>query len=103
MDPDADLDPATFIVDLQDAKKTNLKKSFSAFLFLKVRTFTPFQKKPQNSRNQGFSYIFCLMREGSGAGAGSESIHLTNGSGSGSRRPGTEFRYVSATLHLTIK
>jgi hypothetical protein len=32
-------------------------------------------------RNQGFSYYFCLMIEGSG------SIPLTNGSRSGSRRP----------------
>ncbi len=42
-----------------------------------------FKKKSQNSRNQGFSYYFCLMIEGSGSG----SIPLTNGSGSGSRRP----------------
>ena len=39
----------------------------------------------QNSRNQGFSYYFCLMIEGPGAGVGSGSIPLTNGSGS--RRP----------------
>jgi hypothetical protein len=32
MDPD----PAIFIIDLQDAKKTNLKKSFPAYYFLKV-------------------------------------------------------------------
>jgi hypothetical protein len=33
MDPD----PAVFVIDLQDAnKKTNLKKSFSAYYFLKV-------------------------------------------------------------------
>jgi hypothetical protein len=36
-------------------------------------------------RNQGFSYYFCLVIEGSGFGAGSGSIPLTNGSGSGSR------------------
>jgi hypothetical protein len=35
----------------------------------------------QKSRNQSFSYYFCLMIKGSG------SIPLTNGSGSGSRRP----------------
>jgi hypothetical protein len=29
------------------------------------------QKKSQNSRNQGFSYYFCMMKEGSGSGAGS--------------------------------
>jgi hypothetical protein len=26
-------------------------------------------KKSQNSRNQGYSYYFCLMMEGSGAGS----------------------------------
>ncbi len=47
------------------------------------------EKKSQNRRNQGFSYYFCLMFEGSrsGSGSGSGSIPLTNGSGSGSRRP----------------
>ncbi len=35
------------------------------------------QKESQNSRNQGFSYYFCMMTEGSG------SIPKTNGSGSG--------------------
>jgi hypothetical protein len=35
----------------------------------------------QNSRNQGFSYYFCLKIEGSGSGSGS--MPLTNGSGSG--------------------
>ncbi len=43
--------------------------------------------KLQNSRNQGFSYYFCLMIEGSG------SRPLTNGSGS--RRTKT---YRSTTL-----
>ncbi len=38
-------------------------------------------KNSQNSKNQGFSYYFCLMIEGSG------SVPLTNGSGS--RRPKT--------------
>jgi hypothetical protein len=36
-------------------------------------------KESQNSRNQGFSYYFCMMIEGFGAG----SIPLTSGSGSG--------------------
>ncbi len=38
------------------------------------------KRKSQNSRNQGFSYYFCLLMEGSG------SIPLTNGSGFGSGR-----------------
>jgi hypothetical protein len=38
MDPDADLDPATaiFVIDLQEANRKRIKKSFSAFFFLKV-------------------------------------------------------------------
>ncbi len=40
-------------------------------------------KRAQCSRNQGFSYYFCLVIEGSGSG----SIPLTNGSRSGSRWP----------------
>ncbi len=81
MDPD----PAIFIIDLQDAKKNLLKNKFFCLLFFES-TFTSFfkdkkSKKSQNSRNQGFSYCFCLMIEGSG------SIPLTYGSGSGSRRP----------------
>jgi hypothetical protein len=37
MDPDPDPDPSIFIIDLQDAnKKQILKKSFSAFYFLKA-------------------------------------------------------------------
>jgi hypothetical protein len=42
----------------------------------------------QNSRNQGISYYFCWMIEGSGSGL----IPLTNGSGSGS---GTTFLCTS--------
>jgi len=37
-------------------------------------------KKSQNSRNQSFSYYFCLMIEGSGSGSVSGSVYLTNGS-----------------------
>jgi hypothetical protein len=34
MDPDADSDPAIFVIDLQDAnKKLNLKKSFLLIIF----------------------------------------------------------------------
>ena len=47
------------------------------------------QKESQNSRNQGFSYYFCIIIEGSEsrAGSGSESKPLTSESGSGSWRP----------------
>ncbi len=61
----------------------------SAYYFLKVHlhTFSKIksQKESKKSRNQGFSYYFYMMIEGSRAGSGS--IPLTNESGSGSGRP----------------
>jgi hypothetical protein len=77
---DPDPDPAIFVIDLQDAsKKLIFNTIFSAYYFLKVHLhlFSKIksQKEPQNSRNQGFSYYFCTMIEGSG------SIPLTSGSG----------------------
>ncbi len=53
--------------------KYQFKKSFSAWYFFEG-TFTSFfkdknQKESQNSRNQGFSYYFCLMIVGSGSGS----------------------------------
>ncbi len=53
--------------------------------------------KSQNSRNQDFSYYFCLMTEGSGSG----SIPLTNKSGSGSRRP-KNLRIQRIRIHNTV-
>jgi hypothetical protein len=83
MDPD----PAIFVIDLQDAnKKLIFTTIFSAYCFLKVHLHHFSQKESQNSRNQGFSYYFPMVVEGSGSG----SIPLANGSGSG-----------SATLFLT--
>ena len=79
MDPD----PAIFVIDLQDANKKIffLILFFSDYYFLKVHLhhFSKIksQKESQNSRNQGFSYYFCMMIEGSG------SIPQTNWSGSG--------------------
>ncbi len=65
----------------------NHQKTNFFFLLLFEGTFTSFFKDKKsnshNSRNQGFSYYFCLLIEGSGSG----SIPLTNGSGSGSGRP----------------
>jgi hypothetical protein len=60
---------------------SEVKKTFFAYYFLEVHLhhFSKIKsnKKSQNSRNQGFSYYFCLMKEGSG------SVPLTNGAGSG--------------------
>jgi hypothetical protein len=107
-----DPDPAIFVIDLQDAsKKLIFSIIFSAYYFLKVHLhhFSKIksQKESQNRRNQGFSYYFCMMIDGSGAGAGS--IPLTSGSGSGSRRPkniwirirNTGSAVVCSTIHCT--
>jgi hypothetical protein len=92
MDPGSDPDPAIFVIDLQDAsKKLIFNTFFSAYFFLKLHLhhFSKIKspKESQNSRNQGFSYYFCMMIEGTGsgsrAGSGSGSIPLTSGSGSG--------------------
>ncbi len=52
-----------------------------SIIFSKIKS----QKESQNGSNQGFSYYFCMMTEGSGSGstAGSGSIPMTSGSGSG--------------------
>jgi hypothetical protein len=62
-------------VGLQDAsKKLIFNTIFSAYYFLKVHLhhFSKIkrQKESQNRRNQGFSYYFCMMIEGSGSGSG---------------------------------
>ncbi len=68
---------------------------FSAYYCLKVHLHNfpkkKSQKESQNSRNQGFSYYFCMMTEGSG------SKPLTNGSGSG--RP--KNRWIRIRIHNT--
>ncbi len=77
------------------AKNKFFNTIFSTYDFLKLHlphfSKIKIQKESQNSRNQGFSYFFCMMIEGSGsgsrAGSGSGSIPLTSGSGSGSWRP----------------
>ncbi len=66
------MDPAIFVIDLQDdSKKLIFNTIFSAYYFLKVHLhhFSKIrsQKESQNSRNQGFSYFFCMMIEGSGS------------------------------------
>jgi hypothetical protein len=64
MDPD----PAIFVIDA--SKKLIFNTIFSAYYFLKVHLhhFSKIksQKESQNSRNQGISYYFCMMIEGSG-------------------------------------
>ncbi len=104
MDPDPD--PAIFVIDLQDvSKKLIFNTIFSAYYFLKVHLhhFSKIksQEESQNRRNQGFSYYFCMMIEGSGSGAGSGagSIHLTSGSGSG-RPKNMWIRWIRIRLRI---
>jgi hypothetical protein len=63
--------------------KTPTKNYLKNFLKVHIHQFskTKSPKEVKNSKNQGFSYYYCLMIEGSG------SIPLTSGSGSG--RPKT--------------
>jgi hypothetical protein len=67
MDPDADPDPAIFVSDLQDVNKVFLLINFLRYIYIIFQRYKVI-KKSQNSRNQCFSYYFCLMIEGSGSG-----------------------------------
>jgi hypothetical protein len=96
MDPDADPDPAIFVLDLQDAnKKLILKQVFLLITFdgtcTIVHHFSKI-KSQKRSRNQGFSYYFCLVIEGSG------SIALTTGSRFGSGSATLVLTYVVLTI-----
>jgi hypothetical protein len=89
------------------AKNLFLNTIFSAYYFLKLHLqhFSKIKspKESQNSRNQGFSYFFCMMIEGSGSGAGSGSgsIHLTSGYGTGSGRPeNTWIRWIRIRIRI---
>ncbi len=64
------------------------------------------QKESHNSRNQGFSYYFCMMREGAGSGSESESgsIPLTNGFESGYGRPKNMWiRWIRIRFRIRIR
>ncbi len=81
-----------FVTDPQDAsKKLIFITILSAYYFLKVHLhhFSKIksQKESQYSRNQGFSYYFCMMIDAWWSGSGSGSGSIPHGSGSGSVRP----------------
>ncbi len=74
MDPDLDLDPAIFVIYLQDAnKKEILLTKCSAYYFLKVHLhhFSKIKSQKKAQRNQSFSYYVWKMIEGSGSEPGS--------------------------------
>ncbi len=86
---------AIFVSDLQAVNEKLFFFSYFFCFLLFDGTFTSFRykitKKSQNSRNQCFSYYFCLMIEGSWSG----SVSLTNGSGWGGLKhmdPGIRIR-----------
>jgi hypothetical protein len=94
------------------AKNKFFNTIFSAYAFLKLYLHhfskIKIQKDSLNSRNQGFSYYFCMMIEGSGsgsrAGSGSGSIPLTSGSGSGSWRPkNTWIRWIRIRIRIRVR
>ncbi len=97
MDPDPDPGSGSFYFRHWPSRcqqKNNFFNTiFTAYDFLKLHLHNfwkiKIQKESHKSRNQGFSYYFSMMIEGSGSGAGSGSgsIPLTSGSGSGSWRP----------------
>jgi hypothetical protein len=70
LEPELDADPVIFVLhDVQDVNKKIIFQKKVLGLLLFEGTFTSFFKviwKLQNSRNQCFSYYFCLMIEGSG-------------------------------------
>jgi hypothetical protein len=78
MDPD----PA-IVIDLQDAtKKLIFNANFSDYYSLKVHLhhFSKIKsrKESQNSRNQCYSYYFCMIIEGSGSRAGRIRMHTSD-------------------------
>ncbi len=89
-------------------QKTNiLIQFFSAYYFLKLHLhhFSKIKSQTEslNSRNQSFSYYFCMMIEGSGsgstAGSGSGYIAVTSGSGSG-RPKNTRIRWIRIRIWI---
>ncbi len=90
-------------------QKTNFfKKDFLLIYFLKVHLhyFLRYKvkKKSNISRNQGFSYYFCLVIEGSGSGGDRRTrigIHISD-FGSGSRRP-KNIRILRIRIRIRIR
>ncbi len=73
------------------------KTIFSAYYFLKLHShhFSKIksQKESLNNRNQGFSYYFCMIIEGSGSGSGSGSGRLKN----------TWIRWIRIRIRIRIR
>jgi hypothetical protein len=64
MEPDSVSDPAIFVIDLQDAnKKTNLKKIFSAFYFLKehLHNFSKIKSQKEVTKLQESTFFYAIF------------------------------------------
>ncbi len=95
MDPDPDPGSGCCYFRYWPSRCQQKTKFFTQFFLLitfwrhiySTSFFKVSQKESQKSRNQSFSYYFCMMIVGSGSragfGSGSGSIPLTRGSGSG--------------------
>ncbi len=83
MDPDldSDPDPDIFVIDLQDANKKLIKKSFSANYFLKVHFFQRKKYKISHKTVKFKVFLTILLDDRRMiCGSGSVSTPLTNGS-----------------------
>ncbi len=67
----------SFISGFQDANKKLAFLRFFAYCFFKahLHQFSK-RKKSENSINQGFSYFFCMIMEGSGSRSRSGSVQI---------------------------
>jgi hypothetical protein len=87
-DLDSDPDPAIFVINLQDANKKLIKKSFSPYYFLKVHFFQRKKYKISHKTVKFEVFLIILLDDRRMIyGSGSVSTPLTNGSGSWSGRP----------------
>jgi len=86
------------------AKKLFFNTSFPASYFLKLHLhhFSKIksQKESQNSRNQGFSYYFCMIIEWFGSGSGF--MPLTNGSGSATLKNQSNFYHFRSNIFCQL-
>ncbi len=89
---------------LRFQQKNNFFKKFFCLLLFWRYIYQRYKvwKKSQSSSNQGFSYYFCLVIEGSGSGSRAGSIPLTNGSGS--RRPKNMWiQWIGIRIRIRIR
>ncbi len=92
-----------FFIDLQDANKKLITKSFSAYYFLRVhlRSFFKDKNSKRSHKTVGIRVTFLLDDRRMIEGSGSRSISLTNWSGSG-RPKNMWIRWIRNTGKKTV-